>query len=126
MARLQSTKRGQSALYSFAVDGGAQSTIGLGIYIPNNSIITDFYVKTNTIPAGASGTAAFGWTGDTDVLMVVTGIAAFVAGECLQGVDFNANPLETTDVREVAITIATTTWTAGILVVSVEYMELDI
>ena|SRR3990167_1169960 len=126
MAKLQTTKRLISAIYDFAVDGGAISSINMGVFIPNNAIVTAFYGKTNTAPVGTSGTIAFGHSGDTDAFMVVTGVAGFPVSQTFVGVDFSANPLEMTAYRQLQITIATTALTAGVIIVSIEYTEFDI
>lgn len=127
MARLQTSKKEIAALYSFAVDGGAVSAINLGIFIPNNAIVTGFRVKTNTAPtSGGAATISFGFTGNLVAFMVINGIAAFVAGETLSGVDLKANPLEMTATNQLVISIVTAALTAGILVASLDYVELDV
>lgn len=126
MARLISTPKRITGLYSFAADGGAISTIGLGVFIPTNAIITGFYVKVNTAPVGASGTIAFGRTGSTNEYMVATDVSGFVLNEIVAGRGFHDTPVRVSAFRELAITIATTALTAGVLVATVEFLELDI
>ncbi len=127
MARLITAKKIISAIYDFAVDGGAISTIGLGVFIPNNSVITNFFVKTNTTPTSAgAATISFGWTGDTDALMIVNAMGNFVATESLQGRDFADTPVEVTANRQVAIDIVTAALTAGVIIATVEFVEIDI
>ena len=126
MARLQTSQKFIAAVYDFAVDGGAISSINMGIFIPNNAVVNRFFVKTNTAPTGATATISFGHAGDTDAFMVVNGIAAFVVGEDLQGVDFTANPLEMTAFRQLQITIATAALTAGVIIACIAFTELDI
>lgn len=127
MARLIAAKKLIVALYDFAADGGAISTIGMGIYIPDNSVIVNFCVKTNTtLTSGGASVVSYGWTGDTDALLIVNAMSNFVATETMQGRDFADTPVETTASREIAITIATATVTAGVIIAMCEFIELDI
>lgn len=126
MAKLQTTKKFLAAVYDFAVDAGAVGSINLGIFIPNNAVVTKFFVKTVTAPVGSTATISFGHSSDTDAWMVVNGTAMFVAGECLPGVDLSANPLEATAARQLQITIGTAVLTAGVIIACLEFTELDI
>lgn len=118
--------------YSFAADGGAISTIQLGRpggAIPDNAVITYFAVKpSTTFTSGGGATVAFGWTGDTDALMVVTAFGAFVADQVILGRDFNAVPVTINNAsgRQPAITIAAAALTAGVADCIIRYVELDL
>ena len=127
MARVYVGSKSVAVLWDFAVDAGAVSTIQLGDFIPDNSIITYFGVKTLVAPVTATGgTFAFGWTGDTDALMVVQASANFVVDEVRQGVDFNDAPVTTTANRQIAVTIGTGAVTAGRLLAICDFRELDL
>jgi len=127
MARIYGDLKQALCVYDFAVDGGAASTIGLGVFIPNNAVFNSFFVKTVTAPtSGGAATISFGYTGDTDAFMIVRAYGDFVLGECLQGVDFGANPLEASAARQLAITIATAALTAGKIVACLAYTEMDL
>lgn len=125
MGKIQTKKTLLSAFYSFAIDGGAISSINMGIMIPIFSIVTRFYVRTITAAVGSTATIAFGHSADTDAFMVVTGEAMFNAGETMQGIDFGANPLLMTAARQLQITIATAALTAGVIQAHIEFTEED-
>lgn len=122
------TKR--AGQWDFANAGGAISNITLGVFIPANAVITRFYVKTLTAPVGAGGSISFGIATATQLLMVTTGIAAFVVGQVLEGIDFNANPTmaSTTpgEAPQITMTISATIQTAGRLAFAIEFDEFDV
>lgn len=116
-----------AGLYDFAMDGGAQGSIDMGVFIPEFAVITRFNVTTLTAPVGAGASISFGISGSVQLLMVTTGIAAFVINQTLQGVDFNANPQMTGATANVPIlmTISGAALTAGKLKFDIEYAEYD-
>lgn len=116
------------AIYDFDNDGGAISTIGLDVFLPDNATLVRCSGKVvTTFASGAAATVALGWTGDTDALMVVTGFGAFAAGQVILGRDFGAVPVDIDNAagREVAITIAAAALTAGLCLFNIWYEEND-
>ena len=78
-----------TALYDFAVYGGAEGTINLGVFIPVNTVIwkgTIITVSTVVTDSGLSE-ISFGYTGAVDAFLPSTTYAQFVAGNVL-AVDF--------------------------------------
>jgi len=124
MARINATRKHATFAYDFAVDGGAESTIGMGVIIPANSVITYGFAKVVTqLTSGGSATIAVGWTGGTGVLLAATAVASWTAGTILEGVDLIVAMLEATADRELAVTIVTAALTAGRFVGYCEYVE---
>lgn len=119
-----------SGQYNFAQDGGAQGTITSSVFIPGVAVIERFVVKVLTAPVGAGASISFGITGNTQFLMVATGVAAFIVNTVIQGVDFNANPAMASATVGTAIpitmTITAADLTAGRLIYEVTYTEYDL
>lgn len=113
-----------TALYDFAVHGGAISTIGLGVYIPNTAIVKMSYmdVLTEIDSVLHGGTFAIGYLGTTDAFLAPTGdpiAVGFVAGK-QDGTVPNFHTLTAT--REVAVTIGAEAMTQGKATIILEYV----
>ena len=130
MARILASKKFVTALYSFDVDGGALATIGLGVFIPNNSVITYCCIKVNASFASNEDVGPtlveLGWAGNTNALMVGNDWDHFVAGQVYPCRDFADTPIETTASREIAITFGDSVLTGGIAIIICEFIELDL
>ncbi len=100
------------ATYSFATDGGAVSTIGLGVSLPDNAIVTKVIqdVTTDLTSAGSGATLKLILPTDGDLSANITadGSNAGVSSELPSG-----TPVKTTAARELSVTIATEAVTAG-------------
>ena len=113
-----------SAIYDFAVDGGAVSTITLPLVIPDNAIITEAHVDVLTDPAsGGSATIALGLNTTTDLLAAtaiasVTGILNLLPGVA----DTPVAPLKLTAERQLQMTIGTAALTAGKVAIYLEWI----
>lgn len=117
------------ARYSFAADGGAISTIipVSGCTIPAGAFITNevIFVSTACTSSG-SGTMAVGITGTTNALMTATAVGSMGANTVIQGsvVPQTASGfLHVTSPVNVTFTVATATYTAGIVDVWVDYIQ---
>ncbi len=99
-------------IYSFAVDGGAQSTIASGVTLPDNVVVTKVIedVVTHLTSAGSSATVKLTLPTDGDLSSNVTadGSNAGVASVLPSG-----TPVKTSAAREVGIVIGTEAVTAG-------------
>lgn len=107
--------------YSFAVDGGAQSTIAItaGTPIPSGSVIVGGYIDVGTALVGATATIACQVEAANDILTAVavaswtTGrkniLPAFTTGALTTGTQ-----VKTTADRNISVVIATANLTAGI------------
>jgi len=129
MSKIVVAHKTQGALYSFDTDPGLGviGTRGLGIFIPKNSIIKRCEAKSLiTFLSGGAATIALSLIGllSTEVLFVPTGFAAFIAGNVLQGVDFNANPVTFADTPELIMDIAGANITAGSFIITIDYEEM--
>lgn len=126
MARIAGSQKTIYGQYSFAIDGGAQSTIGLGVWLPVNSVIRGMIAIVRTAPVGAGASLSFGITGSTQALLVTTGVAAFLGNTSVPGVDFDLNPLNVLAFSEVTITISGAALTAGRIIAAVTFDELPV
>lgn len=100
--------------YDFAVHGGAQGAIDLGIDVPANILIVDGMINVVTdLDSGGGATLALHIEGAGDVL-AATGYGSLAAG-LVDVVPDNtaANAILTTDTRAITATIATADLTAG-------------
>ena len=108
--------------YSFAVDGGAVSTIAItsGTPIPSGSVIVGGYVDVLTqLTSGGAATIACQVEGANDILTAVA-VASWTAGRknILPAPDTGAlttsTVVKTTADRNISIVIATAALTAGV------------
>ncbi len=129
MAKIVSSPKTVSFVYDFATDGGAISTIGMGVFLPINAVVWFGYAKViTTLVSGGSATIAVGWTGSTGSLITATAVATWVSTTpIIPGVDLPGTPVLATAQRELAVTIATATIiTAGKFVYVAYYTELNV
>jgi len=133
------------APYSFAVHGGAVGTIGLGVFIPDNAIVTNVWIDVITTVTTASadaGTLALQIQAANDVVAAIAvsdasnvwdaGIRGSKIGVIAISGDAEtalvataaaaANKLKMTAVREVSLVIGGQAVTAGKFNVYVEYV----
>lgn len=128
-------KRCARATYDFDVDGGAAGTIGSGVTLPDNAVITRAWydVITTCESEGAdAGTMAINIPTDGDLNDAIAisdvsnpydaGIHDIVnAANVAEDSDDPSQYLKLTDARELSFVIAGQDFTAGKLVVFVEY-----
>ena len=123
------------ATYDFAVDGGAISTIGSGVTLPDNAIITKcwFDVSTTLTSATDAATIAINIPTDGDLhaaIAISEGTNTWDAG--IQDCDTKGNDddskgayLKLTAAREISWVIAVEAVTAGKFVLFLEYVVSD-
>jgi hypothetical protein len=137
MAFLVASKKTQVAIYDFANDpsAGAIGTVDLLVYFPPNSLVTRCAAITYTSPIGPGGAiigAILAVTGSPLVppanIVVAQAVGAYVAGQAIEGVDLNANPLLLPPLLTFSIqmTIAVAPITAGKIAFEVDYTEIAI
>lgn len=125
------TKKTQGGEYNFLTDptAGAVGSIGTGVFLPPNSVITRFWIKTlTTVVAGLGTTVGFtmGVAGKDLFLPTIAG--ALIGGAVASGVDFNANPepLSPLAIPQVIFVIAGPfALTAGRVTFVIDYVEMD-
>jgi hypothetical protein len=127
-------KRTVRATYDFAAEGGAVSTIGLGVTLPDNAIITRswYEVITTLTSSGDNATIAIGLPTD-DVGGIVAAIAIDAPGdpwdiglhETIQTGMVSNFTTKTTAAREISIDIAVEAVTAGKFIVFCEYVVTE-
>lgn len=131
-AAYQRSGRAISATYDFAVDGGAISDIGLGVFLPDNAIVTRawYEVITTLESAGADG-ATIAITIPTDDVAGIVAATAISAGgnvwdaglhEAIQDGTAAAMSVKTTAVRELTVTIGAQIVSAGKFILFAEYV----
>lgn len=109
------------ATYDFSVNGGAISTISLGVTIPSNAVVTSITTEVVTAPTsgGSTGTIKLVLPTDGDLTATLTadGTAAHLN-------TFSSTvPKKTTANRLLSATIATSALTAGKLRYMVRYVQ---
>lgn len=125
-------KRTARATYDFAVDGGAISTIGSGVTLPDNAVVTRAWYDVITTFTSSTDAATIAINIPTDGdLQAATAISAggnvYDAGlhDCATKGDDPGDPstyIKLTDAREISWVIAVEAVTAGKLVLFVEYV----
>ena len=134
------------ATYDFAVDGGAISAIGLGVYIPDNAVIINAWIDVITTLTSATDTATIAihiQSADDLVAAIAISDASNVWDAGIHGTLVNnpnlgadaahdtalevialyaATKVKTTAEREITATIAVAAVTAGKFNVFVEYI----
>ena len=122
------------AQWNFANDGGAQTTITPvnGCTIPAPSMVIGAVVYNSTAAAGTSGTMSIGW-GSSHAAIMTTGVGAVanLSGGVFmqtaiypQGTAASPTYVHLTTPQAINFTIATTTFTAGVVDVDVLYIPL--
>ena len=128
MANLVVSKKCIGGIYRWSK---AQSVVGsydMGITIPQFAVIDRFWTKgivTGVSAGGGTGSFVLG----TSPIILMNAIVApgFVAGNCMQGIDFNANPTPVpTSQQRIFFVIAVADWTAGQIAFACEYTYMDI
>lgn len=114
------------AIYSFATDGGAISTItpALGATLPNNAVIVAATINSTTaVTSAGSATVAVGTSAgsSTTSILAATGKASFTTDALLNGVPVFATPVKLTAAGNITLTVGTAALTAGIIEVFVFY-----
>lgn len=117
--------------YSFAVDGGAVSTIALtgSTLIPSGAIIVRGFIEiTTTLTSGGAATIAVQVESAGDIC-AATAVASWTAGRKnvlpaqTSGSLTAATSVKTTAARDISIVIAAAALTAGVFKVVLEYIE---
>lgn len=115
--------------YSFAVDGGAVSTIALtgASVLPAGALILSAYIEVTTAPtSGGAATIAVQAesAGDVQAAAAISGAPWSTTGLKLSSARTRAAaPLKLTAASDISIVIATAALTAGEFRVYVEYIE---
>lgn len=126
MTYIVPSKRTARAVYDFAVDGGAVSTIALrGDKIPSGAVITDTLINVLTpLTSGGAATVALQAesAGDVQAAAAVSGAPWSTAGGKRGSLTATSAPVTTTTERSVSAVIATAALTAGKFVVLVSYV----
>ena len=123
------SRRVARAVYDFAIDGGAVSTIALrGDRIPQGAIITDVLLDIAVAPVGGTvtDTLALGSEGAGDLQSAAARNAApwSTVGAKRGTLTATSAPVKTTADRAVSFVIAATVLTAGRFAVLVAYVEM--
>lgn len=117
------------ARYSFAVEGGAVSTIGLigSAVIPSGAVILGGFVEVITPPtSGGAGSLAIQVEAANDIVLaaVVSGAPWSTAGrKSVIPVFTGATSVKTTAARDISAVIAAAALTAGVVDVYIAYVE---
>jgi hypothetical protein len=100
------------AIYDFGVDGGVQGTIGLGVTLPDNAVVTKVIedITTHLTSAGSGATFVMGLPTDGALTASVTADGSNVA---VASVLPSGTPVKCTAARELTVTIGTEAVTAG-------------
>lgn len=105
--------------WNFATNGGAIGTIPLGVTLPNNAIITSVVTDVTTATTGtATGTIQLNVP--TDGNLGVATVSNNQTAEVVQVIP--TSPTKLTGARQLQATIATQTFTAGVITWSVTYI----
>lgn len=130
MAKITSSFKSQSFLYDFTVDGGAISTIGMGIFIPSGALIQTFGVKNFTpITSGGAGVIDVGVVGFPIAVINNAGLPNGdfrdynVPERFLQNIICNQNNVQIPAALEVIVTISAFALTAGAFICTINYIE---
>lgn len=126
-----STAIGSSALlvahatYSFAVDGGAVSTItpASTAALPNKAIIIGGTINfTTAVTSGGSATIAIGTSAGSSTTSILGATAKASATGLLNSAATLASPVELTAAGSITVTVATAALTAGVAEIYVYYI----
>lgn len=141
MAKIKSALKCQSFKYDFAVDGGAQSTIGMGIFLPECQLVGCTLLMLSDLAGGAGATLDIGTLGATASIISNTTLGAahdytdyqiaFLGFRYVNGAlngtvsSFIGNnfPILSTPADEVAVTISNANITGGAFICTVFYIE---
>lgn len=114
------------AVYNFAVDGGAVSTITpqLTVSLPDNAIIVGGTINSTTAcTSGGAATVAVGTSAgsSTTSILAATAVASLSADARINAVPVFATPVKLTAAGSVTVTIATAALTAGVVEITLLY-----
>ena len=114
------------AVYNFAVDGGAVSTITpkLNATLPANAIIYGATINSTTaVTSAGAATVAVGTSAgsSTTSVLAATAKTSFTTNALLNGVPVFATPVKLTAAGQVTFTIAAAALTAGVIEATVFY-----
>lgn len=113
------------AIYSFATDGGAISTIipKRTASLPDNAVIVGGTINSTTACVGASGTLSVGTSAgsSTTSLLAATAVASLSLDAKINAVPTFASPVKLTAAGNVTVSIATTAFTAGVVEITLFY-----
>ena len=121
-----SALRVAKAIYNFAIDGGAISTITPNgtVSLPDNAVIIAATVNSTTavLSAGAS-TVSVGTSAGSSAasLLAATAKASLSLDAVLNGVPVFATPVKLTAAGNVTFTVGTAALTAGVIEVTIYY-----
>ena len=125
-AQGDSVLRVAKAVYNFAIDGGAVSTITPNgtVALPDNAVIVAATVNSTTaVTSAGSATVAIGTSAgsSTTSILGATAKASLSADAVLNGVPVFATPVKLTAAGNVTFTIGTAALTAGVIEVTLYY-----
>lgn len=114
------------AIYSFAVDGGAVSTITpvKTAALPDNAVIVGGTVNASTAAtSGGSATIGVGTSAgsSTTSILAATAVASFSTDALINAVPVFATPVKLTAAGNITLTVAAAALTAGVIEVTVLY-----
>ena len=114
------------AIYSFAVDGGAVSTITpVGtVALPDNSVIIGATINSTTaVTSAGAATVAVGTSAgsSTTSILGATAKASLSADAVINGVPVLATPVKLTAAGNVTFTVGTAALTAGVIEATLYY-----
>lgn len=114
-----------SALYDFSVNGGAVSTIDLGVSIPDNAIIVEV-IRDELVAATSTGsTGTIQLNVATDGNLEQTALTADGGAVTVASSGGSAVPKKLTAARSLRVTIATNAVLAGKIRYFVRYMKSE-
>jgi hypothetical protein len=126
MTYIVPSRRTARAVYDFAVDGGAVSTITLrGDKIPQGAVIVDSLITVQTVlTSGGGATVGISSEGASDIqsAAAISGAPWSTAGSKHGSLDADSAPITTTAERSLAAVVATAALTAGKFIVLVTYV----
>jgi hypothetical protein len=128
MSKIVSSRKTQSGLFD-ATSGAVVGNYNTGIFIPANSIIHSFTVKTlTTCVTGGGGFSTIEFFQGVGGHHLFTQIrcGGLIAGQSLAGVDFNANPENVQLGFEIILAITLDDLTTGKIVFEIDYTEFAI
>lgn len=125
-AQGDSVLRVAKAVYNFAIDGGAVSTITPNgtVALPDNAVIIAATVNSTTaVTSSGAATVSIGTSAGSSATSILgaTAKASLSADAVLNGVPVFATPVKLTAAGNVTFTIGTAALTAGVIEVTLYY-----
>ena len=113
------------AIWNFATDGGAISTITpkKTFSLPDNAVIVGGTINSTTACVGASGTMSVGTSAGSSASSILgaTAVASLSADARINAVPVWATPVKLTAAGNITVTIATTPFSAGVVEITLLY-----